>query len=99
MRRAPLTNAFFRPEEKHVASGENDIVPPLGRGNEAMKKPAARWRTFQADLQCERFTGLFAPRMNPPLSMQSRRYTECIPGAVSEVLRLIDDYDVLGRHT
>ena len=46
MRGAPLANAFFRPEEKHVASGENDVVPPFGRGNKAMKKPAAGWGTF-----------------------------------------------------
>jgi hypothetical protein len=39
MRGAPLSNPFFRPEEKHVASGENNVVPPLGRENKAMKKP------------------------------------------------------------
>jgi hypothetical protein len=46
MRGAPLTNPFFRPEEKHVASGENNVIPPLGGGNKAMKKPAAGCRTF-----------------------------------------------------
>jgi len=76
MRGAPLPNSFFRPEEKHVASGENNVVPPLGRGNKAMKEPAARRRTFQANLQIERFTGLFAARMNPPRPMQRRRYAE-----------------------
>ena len=39
MRRAPFPNPFFRPEEKHVGSGENNVVPPLGRANKAMKKP------------------------------------------------------------
>jgi hypothetical protein len=29
-------------EEKHVAPRENNVVPPLGRGNKAMKKPAAK---------------------------------------------------------
>jgi len=74
MRGAPLTNPFFRPEEKHVVSGENNVVPPLGCGNKAMKKPAAGRRTFQANLQIERFTGLFAAGMNPPGTMQGRRY-------------------------
>ena len=46
MRDAPLTNAFFRPEEKHVLSGENNVVPPLGRGNKTMEQPAAGGRTF-----------------------------------------------------
>ena len=76
MRGAPLANPFFRPEEKHVVSGENNVVPPLGRGNKAMKKPAAGRGTFQANLQIERFTGLFAARMNPPRAMQRRRYAE-----------------------
>jgi hypothetical protein len=64
MRGAPLTKPFFRPEEKHIASGEYNVLPPLGRGNKAMKKPAAGRRTFEADLQGERFTGLLAARMN-----------------------------------
>ena len=32
MRGARLCTAFFRPEEKHVASGEDNIVPPLAAG-------------------------------------------------------------------
>src|SRR5437899_11510038 len=73
MRGAPLPNPFFRPEEKHVASGENNVVPPLGRRNKAMKKPAARRRTFQGNLQRERFTGLLATRMNPTRGNAARR--------------------------
>ena len=76
MRGAPLTNPFFRPEEKHVVSGENNVVPPPGRGNKAMKKPIAGRRTFQANLQIERFTGLLAAGMTPRRAMQRRRYTE-----------------------
>jgi hypothetical protein len=98
VRDAPLLNPFFRPEEKHVVSGENNVVPPLGRGNKAMKKPAARWRTFQADLQIERFTGLLTARMNSSGAMQRRRYAECIPGAVSEIFRLTDDHNMLSRY-
>jgi len=76
MRDAPLTNAFFRPEEKHVLSGENNVVPPLGRGNKTMKQPAAGRRTFQANFQMERFTGLFAARINLTREMQCRWYPE-----------------------
>src|SRR5438552_18799062 len=36
--------------------------------------------------------------MNPPRAMQRRRYAERIPGAVSQILRLIDDYDMLGGY-
>ena len=97
MRGAPLTNPFFRPEEKHVVSGENNVVPPPGRGNKAMKKPVTGWRTFQINLQIHRFTGLLAARMNVPRAMQGRRYAERVPGAISEILGVIDDYDMLGR--
>ena len=76
MRGAPLPNPFFRPEEKHVASRENNVVPPVGRGNEAMEKPTAGRGTFHANLQIERFTGLFATGMNPPRAMHCRQYAE-----------------------
>src|SRR5205823_11645492 len=76
MRGAPLSNPFFRPEEKHVVSGENNVVPPPGGGNKTMKKPVAGWRTFQINLQVQRFTGLLAARMNLPRAMQRRRYAE-----------------------
>jgi hypothetical protein len=46
MRGAPLPNPFFRPEEKRVVSGENNVVSPPGCGNKAMKKPAAGRRAF-----------------------------------------------------
>src|SRR5258708_30283861 len=98
MRGAPLPNTFFRPEEKHVVSGENNVVPPLGRGNKTMKKPVARQRTFQTNLQIQRFTGLFAPGMNPPRAMQRRRYAERIPGAIREIFLPIHDDDMLGRY-
>ena len=76
MRGAPLTDPFFRPEEKHIASCENNVVPPFGSGNKAMKKPVAGRRTFQTNLQIYRFTGLLAARMNAPRAMQRRRYAE-----------------------
>ena len=31
MRRAPLVNGLFRPEEEHGSSGEDDVVPPMRR--------------------------------------------------------------------
>jgi hypothetical protein len=76
MRGAPFTNPFFRPEEKHVISGENNVIPPPGRGNKAMKKPVAWRRTFQANLQIQRFVRLLAAGMNSPRAMQRRWYAE-----------------------
>jgi len=76
MRGAPLPNPFFRHEEQRVVSGENNVAPPPGCGNKAMKKPVAGWRTFQINLQIQRFTGLLAAGMNTPGAMQRRRYAE-----------------------
>jgi hypothetical protein len=76
MRGAPFPNPFFRPEEEHVVSGEDNVVPPLGRGNKAMKEPVAGRRTFQANLQIERFTGLLATGTNPARAIQRRWYAE-----------------------
>jgi len=69
MRRAPLANPFFRPEEKHIVSGKNNVVPPPGRGNKAVEKPSGPRRTFQADVQLERFTGLLAAGIDPTRPM------------------------------
>ena len=99
MRGAPLANPFFRPKEEHIASRENNVFPPFGRGNKAVKKPVAGRRTFQANLQIEQFTRLFATRMNLPATMKRCGNTECIPAAVREILCSIGDDDMLGRHT
>src|SRR6185369_14351093 len=43
---APLANPFFRPEEEHVASGEDDVVPPVRRGYGAMEEPVGGFGTL-----------------------------------------------------
>src|SRR5262245_7672217 len=40
-RSAPGPHQVFRPEEKHGASGENQVHPPAGCGDLAVKKPSA----------------------------------------------------------
>lgn len=64
MRRAPFSNSFFRPEEEHVASGKDNVVPPLGRRNKAVKQPVRRLRALEAHIQVERLAGLRAARVN-----------------------------------
>ena len=34
---APFTHSFFRPEEKHFASGKHDVVPPVSGGHNTVK--------------------------------------------------------------
>src|SRR5690348_10988839 len=99
MGEAPFTNPFFRPEEKHIISGENNVVPPPGGWNKTMENPATWRRTFQANLQIERLTGLRAARLNSPGTPQCSRYPERIPCTISEILRVIDDHHMLRRDT
>ena len=63
-----------------------------------MEEPVAGPGTSQTDLQIEQFAGLFAAGTNSPWAMQSRRYAEGIPGTISEILRLIDNHDMLSWH-
>ena len=72
MRDAPLPNPFFRPEEKHVVSGENNVVPPPGCGNKAMKSQLQAGGPSKPNLQIERFTGLLAAGMNAPRAFERR---------------------------
>jgi hypothetical protein len=37
LRRAPLIDGLFRPEEAHGRSRENEIVPPIRRGHRKMR--------------------------------------------------------------
>jgi hypothetical protein len=36
---APRSDEFFRPEEEHGASGEDDILPPLGGWYQTVEEP------------------------------------------------------------
>src|SRR5438876_8508766 len=59
-----------RPEEEHVGSGEDEIIPPLRRGHEAMEEPC-RWRgAIDADLEIERLVALLTTRAHAGRLMQ-----------------------------
>lgn len=53
LRLAPLLHPYFRPEEEHLASGEYNIVPPVGRGNNAVKHPVRTCGTFEPHFQAQ----------------------------------------------
>jgi hypothetical protein len=44
---APLSNPFFRPEEEHVVSGKDDVVPPFRRRNQAVEEPVRGLRSLE----------------------------------------------------
>ena len=47
LRLAPFPDSFFRPEEQHRASRENNVVPPVSRGNEAVEQPVGALRSVE----------------------------------------------------
>lgn len=60
MCRTPLTHPFFRPEEEHLASSENDIVPPLRGWDETMEEPVGGFWSVEVHCESERLSGLLA---------------------------------------
>jgi hypothetical protein len=98
VRRAPLANPFFRPEEEHVASGESDIVPPLCRRDKAVEKPGGGFGALDAYLKTKRLSGLLATGGNLTRLMEHRRHSKGVPRAVGEVLLSSNHYPVLCRH-
>src|SRR5215813_817754 len=91
LRRAPLPNPFFRPEEEHGASGEDDVIPPLRRRHQAVEKPRRRFGPFEAHGQTQGLCGLLAPGVHPARSVERCRYAKGVPGAVGEVLLAVND--------
>ncbi len=85
MRFTPSANLLFRPEEEHVASREDDVVPPLGRRYETVEEPVGGLGTVESYVQVQGLAGLLASGVNGRLPLQGRWDTQRIPGAVREV--------------
>jgi len=94
---APFSNPSFRPEEEHVASGEYNIVPPLGCWNKAVENPVGRPWAVKTYLQTKWLAGLLATGMNYTRALKGSANPESIPGAVGEVPLSTDFHDVLCR--
>src|ERR1041384_1231672 len=94
----PRPDPFLRPEEEHVRSGEDEIVPPLRCGNEAVEQPRRRLRPIDADLEDERLAGFLAPRVHTPRSVERRGHSQGVPCAVGEVRGAAHLHAMLCRH-
>src|SRR5205814_8020480 len=92
----PCVNEFFRPEEEHVTSGKDQIVPPPGCGYEAMEKPGRRFRSFQSDVKFKWSEALLTSGPNQPRPMKRCRDSQCVPGTIGIVLDAIHRDLVLG---
>src|SRR6266567_7215160 len=96
---APCINEFLRPEEEHIASRKDQIVPPLGRGHEAMEKPGGRFRSVQSDVEVEWGEALLTPGPNQSRPMKRCRDSQCVPSTIGIVLDAIHYDLVLGRNS
>src|SRR5689334_9938024 len=95
VRLAPLARPLFRPEEEHLASGEDDVVPPARRRDDAVEEPVARLGTVARDLQAKGLHRLLAARLDDGLLVERRRDAEGVPGAVRVVGDALRADDVL----
>jgi hypothetical protein len=78
----PARDVLSRPEEIHGASGEDNVIPPVGRGDQAVKEQIFVIGPLIAHRNPQRFTAVRARRLDPPVVVQGSADAECIPGAV-----------------
>lgn len=58
MRRAPLIDGLFRPEEEHGCSRENEIVPPMRGRHREMRNIGFQNGRAIFHFECQRFAGV-----------------------------------------
>src|SRR2546423_5383266 len=79
----PAIDVLFRPKETHRASGEDRVVPPAGRWDQAMKDGVGRPRTFLSDVDSNRFVAIRACSLDRAVDSERRTDAEGVPGAVA----------------
>src|SRR5918997_6124133 len=78
-----MLDALFRPEEVHRASGEDDVVPPAGSGDEAVEEQALVVGSPAAHRDRSRLTAVGAGGLDLAVDLERTADPESIPGAVS----------------
>lgn len=78
----PARDVLSRPEEIHGASSEDNVIPPAGRGDQAVKEQAFVIGSLIAHRNPQRFTTVRARRLDPPVLVQGGADAECIPGTI-----------------
>lgn len=78
----PALDVLSRPEEIHGASSEDNVIPPAGRGDQAVKEEAFVIGPLIAHRNPQRFTAVRARSLDPPILMQGGADAERIPGTI-----------------
>src|SRR5437016_10647754 len=79
----PAGDVLLRPEEIHRASGEDDVVPPVRRGDEAVEEERLVVRALVAHLDDDRLAAVRARSLDPAVRVECRADAERVPGAVA----------------
>src|SRR6202011_967500 len=79
----PAVDVLFRREEIHRASGEDDVVPPVRGGNQAMEHEALVIGPLIAYVERDRLTTIRAGGLDPAARAQCCANPERVPSAVA----------------
>src|SRR5438552_3459752 len=79
----PALDVLLRPEEVHRASGEDDVVPPVRGGHEAVEQEAFVVRLLAAHLNGDRLAAVGTGGLDAAVDVQRGADPEGVPGAVA----------------
>ena len=89
VRRAPLIDGLFRPEEEHGSSRKNEIVPPMRRRHCEMRDARFQNRLTVLHFERQRFAGVSIRSAANRIAMQRRRDSVGVPNAIRVIVLAI----------
>ena len=89
VRRAPLIDGLFRPEEEHGSSRKNEIVPPMRRRHSEMRDVRFQNRLTVLHFERQRFAGVSIRSAANRIAMQRRRDSVGVPNAIRVIVLAI----------
>src|SRR5438093_73224 len=98
VRRAPLIDGLFRPEEEHGSSGKNEIVPPMSRRHSEMCDVRLQNRLAVFHFERQWFASLSIRSAANRIAMQRRCDSVGVPNAIRIIAPAIRFNWKPGRH-
>ncbi len=98
VRRAPLIDGLFRPEEEHRSSRKNEIVPPMRRRHSEMHDVRFQNRLTVFHFERQRFASVSIRSATDRVAMQRRCDSVGVPNAIRIIQPVIRFNWKPGRH-
>ena len=98
VRRAPLIDGLFRPEEEHGSSRKNEIVPPMRRRHSEMRDVRFQNRLAVFHFERQRFASVPIRSAANRIAMQRRCDSVGVPNAIRVIVLAIRFNWKPGRH-